>query len=180
MKGLYPSLGHHPHRVIYVREADHKIDTLYMAPTLIVRSHREEGYLKEYNNVKYLINMHINHIFFFISKMHPSLVMILLFQPCGSFLSTLMFFLFQLCGTYNWRRDVPVSVSDSGNSETFDFRVDPHPQRTGHSSIRSNLSLVSNKSGDSAAEWTGYNPITACDSSSSDGSQVITGYESEL
>ena len=65
MKGLYPSLGHHPPRVIYVREADHKIDTLHMAPTLIVRSHREEGHLKEYNNVKYLINMHINHIFFF-------------------------------------------------------------------------------------------------------------------
>ncbi|XP_022324338.2 uncharacterized protein LOC111125133 [Crassostrea virginica] len=128
MKGLYPSLGHHPHRVIYVREADHKIDTLYMAPTLIVRSHREEGHLKEYNN---------------------------------------------LCATYNWRRDVPVSVSDSGNSETFDFRVDPHPQRTGHSSIRSNLSLVSNKSGDSRAEWTGYNRITACDSSSSDGSQSL-------
>lgn len=63
-KGLYTSLVNCPHRVIYVREAIRKIDTLYMAPTLVVPSVAEEEHLKEFNNVQNYSNLQIAQYFF--------------------------------------------------------------------------------------------------------------------
>lgn len=63
-KGQYTSLVNCPHRVIYVREAIRKIDTLYMAPTLVVPSVAEEEHLKEFNNVQNYSNLQIAQYFF--------------------------------------------------------------------------------------------------------------------
>ncbi|XP_061164296.1 uncharacterized protein LOC133173323 [Saccostrea echinata] len=112
-KGFYPSLGHCLHKVIYVKEAVDKLDTLHMAPTLVVKSIEDADHFKEhYNN-----------------------------------------------DTFNWRRDIPVCVSDDENSEVFDFHV-----RSGSNKI----SLGGYKQADPPSLM-GCSPVS--DSSSSDSSQ---------
>ncbi|XP_062613993.1 uncharacterized protein LOC134275729 isoform X2 [Saccostrea cucullata] len=50
-KGFYPSLGHCPHRIIYVKEAFDRLDTLHMAPTLVVKFTEDADHFKEHHNI---------------------------------------------------------------------------------------------------------------------------------
>eukprot|EP00105_Crassostrea_gigas_P013232 XP_011429504.1 PREDICTED: uncharacterized protein LOC105329782 [Crassostrea gigas] len=122
-KGLYPSLVNCPHRVIYVREAIRKIDTLYMAPTLVVPSVAEDEQLKEFNN---------------------------------------------FCGEFSWRRDIPISVSDNGTSETLEFCVDPRAIPKNRSQ-NSNPSLVLRKPENSQPDAIGRNSVISSSNSSQGG-----------
>lgn len=140
-----------------------------MAPTLVVPSVAEDEQLKEFNNVQNYSYLQITQYFFkkLLLKYQPNFFF--KFEAINVGFLMIVVFFFQFCGEFSWRRDIPISVSDNGTSETLEFCVDPRAIPRNRSQ-NSNPSLVLRKPENSQPDAIGRNSVI----SSSNSSQVIT------